>query len=95
MAFYFAFIFSIALMSSLAAALHFCISFRSDPPSNKDYSIYIATCVVESAITVFFTFLHFMMLALYYKFSKLKHGKTAMTLDRVAKHMKVSNLSES
>ena len=38
--------------------------------------------------------LNFMMLALYYKFSKLKRVMTAMALDRVAKHMKVSNVSE-
>ena len=84
MAFYFAFIFAIALVTSLAAALNLYLVFFSDNPySSKDYSIEIAALAFESANMIIFAFLHFMMLVLYYKFSKLKHGMTAMTLDRV------------
>ena len=96
MAFYFAFIFTISLMTSVTAALDlYNLNTSEDPPSNKYYSIYIAARVIDCAITVIFTFFNCMMLALFYKFSQLKHGKTAMTLDRVSKHMKGSNLSES
>ena len=76
MALYFAFILTVTIMASLAAALDLYILFKSeDPLSNKDYSIYIAARVLNSAITVLFTLLHCMMLALYYKFSKLKQCK--------------------
>ena len=95
MAFYFAFIFTNALLSTLAAILDLCLLFWSeDPPSNRDYSIEIAARVCNCTITIIFLLLNFMMLALYYKFSKLKRVMTAMALDRVAKHMKVSNVSE-
>ena len=85
---YFAFIFSIALMSTLAAILDLItIHHGSGISSDTVDRIEITARACTYVITINFAFLHSLMIMLYYKFSKLKSvslNRNDNTMDRIA-----------
>ena len=93
MVIYFAFIFSIAMLSTLAAILDLISFYNGSALSSETVKrIDITARACNMGITINFLFLHFLMLMLYYKFSKLKSmslSRNDSTMDRVADQMNV------